>query len=295
MFGVFSITSSWRPSAEIVIDEEGGLLRNTLASYYNHDEQMMFTEQLRLLASSGVPYDTWLADDFIRKPELAEKYRVIVFAGMYSIDESRRKLIKRLKNGGRTLVFLSGTGISGGDDATGLKLVHQPAPQNHVIVQEPGESVNVLSFTDHWLLTRYLGGSNFAKCWQPRRTTVEEEPGMRVIARFAKGNVPAIAEKAFKTWKSVIVGSAGGLTPQYFNRVVREAKGYAPVEGGLQVNMNGRFLSIHCLKSGEYDFKLPFTCNVRNLKNGKVSGNADSIRLDMTPGETRWYTLEKSK
>lgn len=118
---------------------------------------------------------------------------------------------------------------------------------------------------------------------------------MRVIARFAKGNVPAIAEKAFKTWKCVIVGSAGGLTPQYFNRVVREAKGYAPVEGGLQVNMNGRFLSIHCLKSGEYDFKLPFTCNVRNLKNGKVSGNADSIRLDMTPGETRWYTLEKSK
>ena len=129
MFGVFSITSSWRPSAEIVIDEEGGLLRNTLASYYNHDEQMMFTEQLRLLASSGVPYDTWLADDFIRKPELAEKYRVIVFAGMYSIDESRRKLIKRLKNGGRTLVFLSGTGISGGDDATGLKLVHQRAPR----------------------------------------------------------------------------------------------------------------------------------------------------------------------
>ena len=288
-------SSSWRPSAAIVIDEEGGLLRNTPASYYNHDEQMMFTEQLRLLASSGVPYDTWLADDFIRKPELAEKYRVIVFAGMYSIDESRRKLIERLKNGGRTLVFLSGTGISGGDDATGLKLVHQPAPQNHVIVQEPGESVNVLSFTDHWLLTRYLGGSNFAKCWQPRRTTVEEEPGMRVIARFAKGNVPAIAEKAFKTWKCVIVGSAGGLTPQYFNRVVREAKGYAPVEGGLQVNMNGRFLSIHCLKSGEYDFKLPFTCNVRNLKNGKVSGNADSIRLDMTPGETRWYTLEKSK
>ena len=103
MFGVFSITSSWRPSAAIVIDEEGGLLRNTPASYYNHDEQMMFTEQLRLLASSGVPYDTWLADDFIRKPELAEKYRVIVFAGMYSIDESRRKLIKRLKTAAERL------------------------------------------------------------------------------------------------------------------------------------------------------------------------------------------------
>ena len=115
---------------------------------------------------------------------------------------------------------------------------------------------------------------------------------MRVIARFAKGNVPAIAEKAFKNWKSVIVGSAGGLTPQYFNRVVREAKGYAPVEGGLQVNMNGRFLSVHCLKSGKYDFKLPFTCNVRNLKSGKVFKNADTIQLDMTPGETRWFTLE---
>ena len=283
--------SQWRPSVAVVVDEKGALLRNTPASYYNHDEQMMFTEQLRLLGSSSVPYDFWLADDFIRKPELAAKYRVVVFAGMYSIDESRRRLIDRLKSQGRTLVFLSGTGIVGGGDATGFAFEHQPAPQNHVIVQEPGEDVNVSSFADHWLLTRYLGGTNFAKFWQPRRTTVAEERGVRVLARFEKGNVPAIAEKSFNGWKSVMIGSAGGLTPQYFNRIVKEAQGYAPVAGGLQVNMNGRFLSIHCLKPGKYDFLLPFPCKVQNLKSGEIRPLSRTLPLELTAGDTCWFSF----
>ena len=111
------------------------------------------------------------------------------------------------------------------------------------------------------------------------------------IARFAKGNVPAIAEKAFDGWKSVIVGSAGGLTPQYFNRAVREAKGYVPVEGGLQVNMNGRFLSVHCLKPGKYGFRLPFRCRVRNLKSGETSPASSTLPLDLTAGDTCWFML----
>ena len=122
---------------------------------------------------------------------------------------------------------------------------------------------------------------------------MEEEPGVRVIARFAKGNVPAIAEKCFENWKSVVVGSAGGLTPQYFNRVVREAKGYAPVEGGLQVNMNGRFLSVHCLKPGKYTFRLPFRCCVQNLKSGEVLSDSDVLPLEMTAGDTCWFRLEQ--
>ena len=61
----------------------------------------------------------------------------------------------------------------------------------------------------------------------------------------------------------------------------------------MQVNMNGDFVSVHCLVPGVYDFVLPFRCNVRNLKNGKVFADVKSVKLDMSAGETRWFTLEK--
>ena len=285
--------SAWTPSVAFVIDEEGALLRNTPASYYNHDEQMLFGEQLRLLAASGVPCDVWLADDLIRNPAIAERYRMVVFAGMYHIDSSRKAMLRRVKRGGRTIVFLSGTGAVGGSEETGFDVIQQEAPQSHVIVQSEGEDVNVSSFTDQWLLTRYLGCGSLGKGWQPRRTTVTEGDGVHVVARFAKGGVPAIAEKQFKGWKSVIVGSAAGLTPQYFSRLARRSGCYVPVSCGMQVNMNGDFVSVHCLVPGVYDFVLPFRCNVRNLKNGKVFADVKSVKLDMSAGETRWFTLEK--
>lgn len=287
--------SAWTPSVAFVIDEEGALLRNTPSSYYNHDEQMIFGEQLRLLAGSGVPCDVWLADDFIRDPVLAERYRMVVLAGMYHIDSSRREMLKRIKRGGRTLVFLSGTGAVGGGDATGFDVIQQEAPQSHVIVQSEGEDINVSSFADQWLLTRYLDCSKLGKSWQPRRTTVREDGGVRVVARFAKGGVPAIAEKRFDGWKSVVIGSAAGLTPQYFSRLALECGCYVPVRFGMQVNMNGDFASVHCLVPGVYDFVLPFRCNLRNLKNGKVYMDIGSLKLDMKAGETRWFALEKVK
>ncbi len=287
--------SKWIPSVAFVIDEEGGLLRNTPSSYYNHDEQMLFGEQLRLLAGSGVPCDVWLADDFIRNPALAERYRMVVFAGMYSIDSSRRKMLNRIKGNGRTIVFLSGTGAVGGSDETGFDVIQQDAPQSHIVVQEEGEDINVSSFTDQWLMTRYLGCSKFGKGWQPRRTTVKEDDGVRVIARFSKGGVPAIAERQFSDWKSVIIGSAAGLTPQYFNRLAHECGSYVPVRCGMQVNMNGDFVSLHCLIPGVYDFIFPYTCNMHNLKNGSIFTSVKSVRLDMKAGETRWFALEEVK
>ena len=92
---------------------------------------------------------------------------------------------------------------------------------------------------------------------------------------------------------SVSIAKPGTLTPGMFNALVRKAGGYVPAESGLQVDMNGNFLSVHCLKTGRYDFKLPFAADVANLKTGETSKSATSIVLDMAGGETRWYGLKK--
>ena len=296
MLGAWSqnARSKWRPSAAVVIDEEGTRLRNTPGCYYNFDEETLFGDQMRILGASGVPYDVWLADDIIRNPSLAASYRTIVLAGLYCIDDSRRRMLAKLKSDGRTLVFLSGTGVSGGADATGFDYVRKDPPRSHLTVAEAGVTEDVSNVLETKAMAKFIGSMpNLANHWRPRCDTVKDAPDVQVVARFASDGAPAIAERRLKEWKGVVVGSAGGLSPQYFNRLVREAGGYVPVEGGcLQVNMNGDFVSLHALKQVRCSFRLPFRCRVRNLKNGEWLRESDSIPLDMSAGETCWFALK---
>ena len=293
-------------SAAFVVDEDGALLRNLPSHWYNHDEERLFATQIQLLAGCGVPTDFWLADDLIRNPALAKRYRTLVFGGMYHIDAARRRLLEALQGEGRTLVFLAGTGASGGGDATGFSIVSESAPRSHRVVAESGVDVNMASFTDHLIWTKFLGGGKLAKHWQPRRDTVKEEADVKVMARFADNGEPAVAERAFGTgktaWKSVMIGSAAGLTPQYFNALVRGAGGYVPAPYGLQVDMNGSFLSVHAIIPGRYDLRLPRRslgeggpgpCRVTNLKTGReVDAPGGVLTMELTAGETRWYGFD---
>ena len=85
-----------------------------------------------------------------------------------------------------------------------------------------------------------------------------------------------------------------GLTPKMLNALVREAGAYVPSPVGIQVDMNGDFISLHCLQTGHYDFALPFAADVTNLKTGERLSAAKAIPLDMTGGETRWYRLKQT-
>jgi hypothetical protein len=65
-------------------------------------------------------------------------------------------------------------------------------------------------------------------------------------------------------------------------------------ETGLVVNMNGDFVSLHALRGGRYDFKLPFECRVKNVKSGLYENTSGRMmRLNVTPGETCWFLLER--
>ena len=86
----------------------------------------------------------------------------------------------------------------------------------------------------------------------------------------------ALAERRDADCRRIYVAEAGGLTPALINRFAREAGCYAPVDGtGLQVDMNGDFLSVHCLVPGHYDFRTP----------------KGVLPLDLVAGEVRWFDL----
>ena len=183
----------WRPSVAVATDEAGLLLRNGISHYYCGPEGRIL-DQIRSFASSGVPYDSCLVDDFLRHPEHAEPYRVIFFNGMHHRDAKREALLRRLAAKGVKCVFLS---------------------------------------------------------------------------------------------------AAEPVSPMDFLRIVREAGGYVPARYGLEVDMNGSFVSVHALRGGRFDFILPRRCTVTNLKSGKVEvRDAEMLPLDLIAGETCWFRLD---
>ena len=187
--------AEWRPSVAVAVDEAGMLLRNSIGHYYSSEEKTL-QEQVRVISGSGVPYDMWLADDFVRRPELALGYRVVVFSDMHYRDAKRRALLERLGKAGIACVFL-----------------------------DPSERV----------------------------------------------------------------------APAAFAELVRKAGGYVPTRPGLQVDMNGNFLSVHALRGGRFDFELPRACVVRNMKDGKIAAEGKTLKLDLLAGETCWFELEGRK
>ena len=190
---------NWRPSVAIAVDEDCMLLRNSMAHYYALDEYAI-QNQMRVLAGSGVPYDTLVVGDLVRHPEVyarkksasdtAEGYKIVFFADMHRRDEVRRSLLADLEGNGVKCVFF--------------------------------------------------------------------DPKKR-------------------------------MSPREFAAIVRAAGGYVPTRDGLQVDMSGVFLSVHALRGGHYDFRLPAPMSVVNMKDGSVAANGPVLPLDVVAGETCWF------
>ncbi|MBE6399557.1 MAG: hypothetical protein E7041_05390 [Lentisphaerae bacterium] len=284
----------WHPDAAIVIDEAGQLLRNYPYYHYNRDVVFNVTTMLSSVTASGAPFDLLLMDDLLRNPALAKQYKVVIFTGMNHVDSARRNLIDSLKNSDRTLVFMPGTGRVGGADVTGFKIKELGTGVQHNVVPAEGVNINMLSTLYADQLTRMLG-RNFSDAYQcPTRFTAAEEEGVKVFARFKADNAPAMAAKQFPGYRSVMVGAAGGLSPEFLNYLMHEAKAYTVSDAGLQVDMNGNFISIHAIMPGKFTIELPFECKVRNVKSGKfeqVSGK--KFTLDAIAGSTYWFELIK--
>lgn len=286
----------WSPDVALVVDEDGAMLRNIITHYYNSDEGALLGEQMQSLAAGGVPSDRWLMQDWLEDPSLALRYRTIVFFGMYDIDDRRAALLDRLRSKGRTLVFMAGTGAARGVERIGFSLGEKTFPAQHETIAEPDVGCNMNSLLHACKITELLG---VRKGWpwqykSPTRLYIKPSPDLRSMARFTEDGTIAVAERSDASAKLVYVASYGGLTPEYYHRLAIESGAYVPADGyGLEIDMNGDFMSLHCLRSGRYDIRLPFAADVQNLKTGgRVASAAKSIKMDLEAGETRWYRLK---
>lgn len=283
--------SVWRPDVAVLVDEtqilfgDNPLRRPAINSGY------IYFEQVRGLVSSGVPFETYLAEDALEDSSILDGKKVVVCAFMREIDSRRKALLDRLSAAGATIVFLSETGVRGGAEATRFDPVLTEGRFGHRMVAEPGVDYDMISLYST-VCERDLTDSDIE---DGARCTVRETEGVRVLARYASDGLPAVAVRRDADCRRIYVAEPSGLTPGFFNSLARDSGAYVAVErDGLQLNMNGDFISLHCLRPGGYRISLPFDCRVRNLKNGlyeTVKGKAFTVNL--TAGETCRFRLER--
>lgn len=92
--------------------------------------------------------------------------------------------------------------------------------------------------------------------------------------------------------KSFVV-QPGGFKGAFLHAFAREADAFvACPPDRMQVDMNGNFLSLHCIVPGTCDVRLPFEAIVTNLKDGSAFSGA-ALKVSMTAGETCWFSLRR--
>ena len=103
----------------------------------------------------------------------------------------------------------------------------------------------------------------------------------------------ALMDKLDSWGIKTFVVQPNGYTPEFFNDFVKNAGGYVAVRpGGVQVDMNGDFISVHCIVPGCYDLTLPFPAKVVNVKSGLEENTAGGmLKLEMSAGETCWFRM----
>ena len=284
--------SPWRPDVAVVLDEAQILPEGERPlKRINPADEFIYASQCRLLGSSAVPYERYLAEDVIERPEILDGKKMVVFAFMRDIDGRRSSLLRRLASQGTTLVYLSETGTRGGAGITGFEPYLKEGSHNHRMRNEPGVEDSLISLMDSYQRRE----SNISRN-TGRRCSVRENGGIKVLARYVSDGLPAVAERFDADCRRVYVAEPSGLTPSLMNRLARESGAYVAVDSeGLQIDMNGDFVSVHCLKPGDYAFRMPFSGKLINLRSGAdepiVRGFAN---FTLTAGETRRFRLLKN-
>jgi len=286
--------SKWQPDTAFVIDDDGMFLRNLPSPEWMMDITMLTQQQLYVLGCSGVPFARYSLNDMIANPELAKKFKVLIFSSMYRIDNKRLSLLNELKNSNRTLIFLSGTGrLGGAKEGSTIEVNVSKRLTNHHVIAQKNMAFSVLS---QWM-NKKDPHPQAAKAWYDAMKIVSAvpQPGDKILARFAANNEPAILERQYPDWKAVYIGEAGGLTPDYFQHLAAEAGAYSIGDSGFQCKTNGNFMMVHCLKNGKTTFKMPFKADVTNLFNNKSYRGITEMTVDAEAGSTYWFLLTPAK
>ena len=114
--------SCWRPGVAVIVDEANPAVFGARADLKLPLREHLVARSWPYLSSSGVPYETYLAEDVLEDPSILADKRLVVLSLFRHFDARRTAFVRRLASEGKTLLFMAESGVAGGDvEADGLQ------------------------------------------------------------------------------------------------------------------------------------------------------------------------------
>lgn len=226
------------------------------------------------LATAGVPYRLYLADDVLADPTVRLP-KVVLFTDPTTLTFAEYCQLKaRYAQDGRVLVWFGRPGLYAEDGEAierDLGLKAYPAGDNRWIVAD-GQSADPLMRGVNGLFSAwypyYYDGLVFPKAFAPSRWTV--------LARFKDTDVPAVSVKRFDDYTEVFIANPG-LIPQQFIRNLCRESGFQPLLESDDISGYGSGLFyILSVRDGVKRFRLPKGVTPGRVLYGPAPAAADS-------------------
>lgn len=260
-----------------------------------------------MLRTSGLTFDrVFLAD--LMAEQNPDHYKLYIIANCYHLnDEERRFINERLKRQGKTLIWLYAPGYLS-DTEVSTAQISEMVEMNvstdfstrsmEAVADEQASAIAPL------MPLQGVGGvfqTQFG--WEPSaRDTyntqrfVIDDPDARPIARYADDGTLAIAMKKHSDWTSVYVANLAGLSAELLHAIAKQAGCHTVLNPNQAVlEMNGRFLSLHALRTGTLEIKLPQSASVTDAITGKEITSSDQFNVAADAQKSYWFKLNSSK
>ncbi|MBR7131789.1 MAG: beta-galactosidase [Lentisphaeria bacterium] len=292
----------FRPDVCVVRTERSsGVSRNNLLNNVGYP---IFFQMMEI---SGVPYDLHNLNDILSIRELQD-YKMYIFADTnYISGADRRKLAKVLKNGGKVLYFLdapgfvddTGKSVDNIRELTGFVASTKERFDRARAINVPSHPLNkgvppLLSTGDVRYSSLAVHG---VSPHSPRYQVfdIEDAKDGEILARYTHNGKTAAAIRKFDNWVSVYSSGPYASLPEFVNNLAAEYGCYRVAPAAQSIHMNGNFISIHGVRTGNLPLTLPVGVNkVTDLDSNKVYIPVNGkISVEVVCGKSIWLLLEK--
>jgi len=241
--------------------------------------------QIEELNFAGVPYRVYLQSDLPAMPD----HRMFLFMNPYRITDEERAAIERLKNRGRTLVFMHAPGaVTRGDAARAITEI--TGIRVEALTGQPNLNALVLEAAHPLVADLPAGLSNPGSVRTPAFAVTD--PEATPLAEYVHSNRVAAALRDFGDWRSVYI-CPPRLTADFANRLARDAGCWVAAKPGNAVYANEHVITVHAIFGGAETLRLARPSRVLDLSTGKViSERSQTIEVQLVRGETRWFALK---
>ena len=226
----------------VFVDEDAANHLSQLGRYYLYSS--VEVPSFGALANCGLPVRFFLMSDALN-PNL-ETPRVSIFLNPLTMTlEQGEAIKKKFQRDGRVVVYMLAPGLAAPGDAanpekiTGLKVVEDEQTINKPLFVKTSDDPLLSGIRPGTILCHW----NEHMQWYANYTA-QPDKDCRVLAYYAKTDIPGMLAKRNPGWTEVWIGSTGALTPTLVRNFAREA-GMTPIlENDNELMIGAGFLAV---------------------------------------------------